>query len=504
MKVIATVLAVDLGVHLVGTDVLGDATGLLVDHVGLAERVEELGLAVVDVTHDGHDRRTDDEVGLVALVLAELEVERLEQLAVLVLGRDDLDDVVELLAEQLERLVVDRLGRGDHLAEAEQHLHQRGGVDADLLGEVGQRGAARQAHGLAVALADAHATDRRGLHLPRTPGDAPASTCDHDATGRRDDRRHPGCCHGRRPATGTATAAGTTATGATAQPGPPPGPAAEATATGSAAAGRRAATATGTTTTAGATGATADRRGHRGHRRGRHRRRPGTWASSPGWGAACRDGHRRGRPAGRGARWSPSAPGARGRTAGTGRRTAAHALGGRERVVARARSTGTAGAAGTSDRTRPGGAGRVGRGRLLVSGGRCLGGRCTGCRLPAAAAGASWAAGRGPGRGPGAGPRLLGSLGDRRGGLDRGCRRSLGGRCRRRSGAWGASVAAAAGAWACGAGLAGAFLAAFFAAACLHLGAQLGPVLVLELLDDGGLDRTRVPSRTPRGRSASR
>ena len=37
-----------------------------------------------------------DEVGLVALVLAELEVEGLEQLAVLVLGRDDLDVVVEL------------------------------------------------------------------------------------------------------------------------------------------------------------------------------------------------------------------------------------------------------------------------------------------------------------------------------------------------------------------------------------------------------------------------
>ena len=42
-----------------------------------------------------------DEVGLVALVLAELEVEGLEQLAVLVLGRDDLDVVVELGAEQL-------------------------------------------------------------------------------------------------------------------------------------------------------------------------------------------------------------------------------------------------------------------------------------------------------------------------------------------------------------------------------------------------------------------
>ena len=97
--------------------------------------------------------------------LAELEVEGLEQLAVLVLGRDDLDDVVELLADQLERLVVDRLGRGDHLAEREQHLHQRGGVDADLLREVGEGRAAGQPHRLAVALADAHATDGGRLHL---------------------------------------------------------------------------------------------------------------------------------------------------------------------------------------------------------------------------------------------------------------------------------------------------------------------------------------------------
>ena len=96
-----TVVAVDLGVHLVGADVLGDATGLLGDDVGVAQRVEELGLSVVDVTHDGDDRRTGLEVVLVALVGAELEVEGLEQLAVLVLGRDDLDDVVELLAEQL-------------------------------------------------------------------------------------------------------------------------------------------------------------------------------------------------------------------------------------------------------------------------------------------------------------------------------------------------------------------------------------------------------------------
>ncbi len=75
--------ALVLGPDLVGTDVLGDATGLARDDVGLADRVEQLGLTVVDVTHDGDDRRPDLEV-LVALVLelgVEVDVEALEQLA---------------------------------------------------------------------------------------------------------------------------------------------------------------------------------------------------------------------------------------------------------------------------------------------------------------------------------------------------------------------------------------------------------------------------------------
>ena len=44
-------------VRLVGADVLRDAAELAGDHVGLADRVEQLRLAVVDVAHDGDDRR---------------------------------------------------------------------------------------------------------------------------------------------------------------------------------------------------------------------------------------------------------------------------------------------------------------------------------------------------------------------------------------------------------------------------------------------------------------
>ena len=43
--------------HLIGADVLGDAAGFAGDDVGRADRVEQRGLAVVDVAHDGDHRR---------------------------------------------------------------------------------------------------------------------------------------------------------------------------------------------------------------------------------------------------------------------------------------------------------------------------------------------------------------------------------------------------------------------------------------------------------------
>ncbi|NIY68662.1 xyloglucanase [Streptomyces malaysiensis] len=156
--------AVDLGRDLVGTDVLGDATGLARDHVGLADRVQQSRLTVVDVTHDGHHRRTRGEHLLAALVLAELDVEGLEKLAVLLLRADDLDVVVHLVGEKLERLVGDGLRRGDHLAQVEHHLDQGRRVGVDLLREVGQRGTTRQPDRLAVAARQHHTADGRGLH----------------------------------------------------------------------------------------------------------------------------------------------------------------------------------------------------------------------------------------------------------------------------------------------------------------------------------------------------
>ena len=44
------------GLHLVCTDVLGDTASLASHHVGASDEVQQFGLTVVDVTHDGDDR----------------------------------------------------------------------------------------------------------------------------------------------------------------------------------------------------------------------------------------------------------------------------------------------------------------------------------------------------------------------------------------------------------------------------------------------------------------
>jgi hypothetical protein len=46
-----------LGRHLIGADMLRDAAGLARDDIGLADRVEQRGLAVVDMAHDRDHRR---------------------------------------------------------------------------------------------------------------------------------------------------------------------------------------------------------------------------------------------------------------------------------------------------------------------------------------------------------------------------------------------------------------------------------------------------------------
>ena len=139
---------------------LGDAAVLGVDDVRVTDRVKQLGLTVVDVTHDGDHRRTGHHVlGVVEFFRFEVDVEGLEQLAVLVLGRDDLDVVAELRAQGLEGVLVEGLRGGRHLAQGEEDRHECCGIDVDLLGEISQRCALADANLRAIAARNRHAAD---------------------------------------------------------------------------------------------------------------------------------------------------------------------------------------------------------------------------------------------------------------------------------------------------------------------------------------------------------
>ena len=318
---------------------------------------------MVDVTHDGDDRRPGDEVVVVPVLTEEVDVERVEQLAVLVLGADDLDRS----SRARHRAAAKVSSSSDWVAVAisprwNSTVTSDAGFGVDLVGEVGQRRATGQPHdGRAVAARDLHAADRRRRHVvellaPLLLG-LPATT--RRATGAPEGTR-------RAAATGTATAA---AAEAAADRGDRhrdrrrrsrrrhrrrhrddrrrrehPGRPRPAGGTG---------TSAGTTGAAGATDA--------GSRPGRHHAGVGTRAAGTAGATRTGGGRTRCRAPGRGMPVAP--PVEYGLLPGRGAARAAHAAGAArgERVVARARLAGRA-------RGRPGRAGASGVGAAAAAG----------------------------------------------------------------------------------------------------------------------------------------
>ena len=115
---------------LVGADVLRDAAGLARGHLGVADRVEQRRLAVVDVAHDRHDRRARRR-GRPSSSSGTSTTSSTSSAA-----RDDLDLLVELVGEDLDRVVGQRLRERRHLAEAHELLDDLGDGDAEVLGDV--------------------------------------------------------------------------------------------------------------------------------------------------------------------------------------------------------------------------------------------------------------------------------------------------------------------------------------------------------------------------------
>ena len=113
--------------HLVRTDVLGNSARFAGGDLGFADRVEERGLTVVDVPHDGHDRRPRLKLFLRQINRGD-EVRFLENLL--------LDLVAELVGDERSGVVIDRLiDRGRH-AHSHELRHQRARFDTHFAPEI--------------------------------------------------------------------------------------------------------------------------------------------------------------------------------------------------------------------------------------------------------------------------------------------------------------------------------------------------------------------------------
>src|SRR5215211_7307917 len=318
---------------LVGADVLGDAAGLAGDHVGVADGVQQLGLAVVDVAHDGHHRRAGTQV-LVAVGLGVLPALDLLE-GVGLAGVDDLDVGADLLGQQGDRLVGHRLGGGQHLAHLHEHADQVAGGLAEAVGQVldgDPAGHADQALHRDVGVG----LDGRSPHGLELLATTPAAAL--LGTAAAAEAAAAGTAEAATGATGTATEAGaataartagtaTTGTTGTATDARPAGAAATGSTRATAVASWTAATATGTTGTAltglaaahaGLAGTTGAALAHAGPA-GPGRALALTHAGSPGP-AGGRAGTRRQRPAARPDRAGPRRqrphPGRQGASAG--------------------------------------------------------------------------------------------------------------------------------------------------------------------------------------------
>ena len=111
----------------VGADMLRDAAGLAAGDIGLAQRVEQRGLAVVDMAHDGDHRRARLECFGHVLLAAQPDLD-------IGLG-DPPQAVAELGDDQLGGVGVDGLVDRRHHAHAHQRLDHIGGALGHAVGQ---------------------------------------------------------------------------------------------------------------------------------------------------------------------------------------------------------------------------------------------------------------------------------------------------------------------------------------------------------------------------------
>ena len=126
--------------------------------------VEQRGLAVVDVAHDGDDRRARQQLVLRFAVGLFLE----ERVRIVQLGGER--RVAHLLDDDHRRLLVELLVDRDHLAQLHQLLDDLGGLDRHLVRQVGDADGLGHVHFLHLLSVGATKVDGApSLRSPRRP-----------------------------------------------------------------------------------------------------------------------------------------------------------------------------------------------------------------------------------------------------------------------------------------------------------------------------------------------
>ena len=118
-----------VGFDVVGTDVLGNTTGFASGNLGFTDVIQQRGLAVVDVTHDGHDWCA--RLGFGGLVT--IGQYRLFQFVL----TTQQYLVTHLLGDQLSGLLIDHLVDGRHGAHLHHRLDDFDTLDGHLVGQLG-------------------------------------------------------------------------------------------------------------------------------------------------------------------------------------------------------------------------------------------------------------------------------------------------------------------------------------------------------------------------------
>ena len=121
------------GLDVVGTDVLGNAAGFACSHLGTTDVVKQRCLTVVNVTHDGHDRRTRH-----FRILFQVAFEFAQQrFRIVGLGGKCL--VAHFLDDDHRRFLVEHLVDRHHLAHLHEGLDDFGRLHAHLVSQIGHR-----------------------------------------------------------------------------------------------------------------------------------------------------------------------------------------------------------------------------------------------------------------------------------------------------------------------------------------------------------------------------